>query len=241
MSQKIIRKSEMEQTESLDALVNQEDKLTDLSLTQNSTNVLRGDTVKASEMAKRILEQALQEAKEIKQQAKEILEKVELHAKNKEEEGYQKGREEGLFELTQKIIAFDKKNEAQTKQLEKEITNLVYEIGEKILGRELSERAEAILDLIRQAMQSAGGQNVIILVHPEDLDVVKKNSPLLVSSLDASKTLSIRASEKVARHGCQIETEIGTLDAQLETQLSAIKKALGLTEACENSSDEDLL
>ena len=92
----------------------------------------------------------------------------------------------------------------------------------------MNERGGAVVDLIRQALHAAIGQKIMILVNPKDLEEVKKNQVNLMQALDASKTLQIRADEKVAPHGCLIETEIGTIDAQLATQLAAIRKALGI-------------
>ncbi|EKD42206.1 MAG: hypothetical protein ACD_73C00268G0002 [uncultured bacterium] len=227
---KILRKEDYLKQSDLEARVDQEESVYAPLVDDNQKNVVKGADLQASTKAKSILEEAVREAHEIKLRARDVFSKVEEHAKLKEEEGFKKGREEGLAQITEMMVAWEKKNEEMVSLLEKEITKLVYEIGEKILGREFVERETAIVDLIKQALQSAGGQNVIVLVHPDDLDVVRKNQPHLITAIDASRTLQIRASEKVAVHGCLIETEIGTLDAQLETQLEAIKKALGLSE-----------
>ena len=50
--------------------------------------------------------------------------------------------------------------------------------------------------------------------------------------LDHSSSIQIRSDEKVKPKGCIVESEVGTIDAQLENQLKAIRKALGLGEIC---------
>ncbi len=63
---------------------------------------------------------------------------------------------------------------------------------------------------------------------PKDYENIKKNQAELLQKVEAGKTLLLREDEGVKPGGCLVETEIGTIDAQLDTQLSAIKKALGL-------------
>ncbi len=236
MTSKIIK--HVDRQASLEELMDEKEMSLSSTTSQVSGQLIKNDEIRASQKARSILEEALSEAREIKEKGRALLTKVEEKSRLKQEEGFKKGQEEGLAQFNEMILAFEKKNGAFVSKLEKEIVSLVYEIGEKILGKELSNHEDSILDLIREALQNAGGQNVIVLVNPEDLVIVRQNQSQLIAAIDASRTLQIRASEKVARHGCLIETEIGTLDAQLETQLAAIKKALGLDDLDEEGESE---
>jgi flagellar biosynthesis/type III secretory pathway protein FliH len=40
--------------------------------------------------------------------------------------------------------------------------------------------------------------------------------------------MNIKEDEQIPPGGCVVETEMGAVDARLETQMTAIKKALGL-------------
>lgn len=197
--------------------------------------VLRKDVREASLQAQEILQQAQQQAREIKSRAKSILDKVESERQKAIEEGYAKGQQEGYEEATELVIKFQDEKEKLSHQLERDVVRLVYDIAEKILGREFKTEESTIVDLIRQSLQGVMGQRVTIMVNPQDVKWVKKHHSLLLQSIDASKNLQIRADERVKPNGCLIETEIGTIDAQLSTQLQGIRKALGIDEEAINS------
>jgi flagellar biosynthesis/type III secretory pathway protein FliH len=47
--------------------------------------------------------------------------------------------------------------------------------------------------------------------------------------LTSSPHIELMADETLARGGCVVQTEIGTLDASVETRLAALQKALERT------------
>lgn len=195
-----------------------------------SGHVVRKDVRDALDEARRIIQEARGEAAKIRNEAAAILAKVEKEREEAKKRGHKEGREEGLAQVSRLLVGATHQKEKMFAGLERDIIRLVYDIGEKILGRELEEREDAIVDLIRQALHAAIGQKIVILVHPSDLEAVRKNQAALMPLIDASKTLQIRGDDKVSPRGCLIETEIGTIDAQLETQLNAVKEALGIAE-----------
>lgn len=199
-----------------------------IGMPASSGRVIRKDVREALTDAQKIVQQAREEAARIKKQAEEILQKIHEERERERKKGQDEGRQKGLAEVSQKIVAATHEKERLFRDIERDIIRLTYDIAEKIIGRDLHEREGAVVDLIRQALHASIGQKVVILVNPQDLDVVKRNQQSLMQALDASKTIQIRADDKVAPKGCLIDTEIGTIDAQLETQLSAVRKALGI-------------
>lgn len=192
--------------------------------------VLRQDDLKNAAEASALVREAQAEAARVKAKARDILARVEEEAAKAREAGFAEGRDAGLASVTELLAQAHHHKDQMIRGFEKDVIRLVYDIAEKIIGRDLEEREGAVVDLICKALQVATGHNIIILVNPEDLDQVKKRQAQVVQSLDASRSIQIRASEKVAPRGCLIETEIGTIDAQLATQLEAIKRALGLND-----------
>ncbi|MBX7149085.1 hypothetical protein K1X76_08355 [bacterium] len=191
-------------------------------------NVIRKDDLESVGKANAIIDKAVAEAAIIKRQANDLLAKVEEEIKIKKEQGYEEGKKAGAREVSEFLIKAKRHKEKMFQDLEPDLIKLVYDISEKIIGKDLSEREGAIVDLIRQALSTSLGQKIVVVVHPADLQVVKANQPQLLQALDATCTLQIRADERVKPKGCFIETEIGTIDAELETQLTIIRQALGL-------------
>jgi len=192
--------------------------------------VLSQDFINASEEGKRIILQAREEARKIKADALAIYQKIQDEVTKAKEKGYEEGTEEAKAEFTELMTAAHHAKEKLFENIERDTIKLIYDISEKILGHEFAQRETAIVDLIRQALQTAMGQKIIILVNPADLDNVRKNQAMLMQLLDNSRSLQIRGDEKVKPSGCIIETEAGTIDAQLETQLAAVRKALEIEE-----------
>lgn len=190
--------------------------------------IIRQDVHRAVGEADKIIEKGREEANRIKREAEAILKKVEAAREEARKKGYEHGKEEGLKQVTELLVKATHSKEKMFDGVEKDLVGLVYDIAEKIISRDLSERETAVIDLIRQALHAAIGEKIMILVNPADIEIVRKHHPALMQVLDSSRTLQVRADEKVAPKGCLIESEIGTIDAQLETQLEAIRKALGL-------------
>lgn len=224
---KIVKNKDYADQMGLDDLVDR-DTSPEMEVAVSSSKVLRPDVHAASKEAQKILDDARQEAQRIKQQAREILSRVEAERDRSKAQGFEEGREEGLAEATELIAGANHRKEAMFVDMERDVVRLIYDIAEKVIGSELAQNPDAILSLIREALGSSMGQKVIILVNPQDFEVVRNSHSQLLQTLDSSKTLQIRSDDKVKPHGCRIETEIGTIDAQLEVQLAAVQKALGI-------------
>ena len=109
---------------------------------------------------------------------------------------------------------------------EPEIIKLVMTIAEKVIGKLVRENEETIRSIVRQALESAIGERITVRLNPEDYAVVAADEMEFRDILDRTKRISFKEDETVGKGGCIVETEVGTIDAQLETQLKAIKKAL---------------
>jgi len=82
-----------------------------------------------------------------------------------------------------------------------------------------------MLEIIHKAIESLKYQKEIrIRVNPDDLGFLKENKMQLYTMLGESKEIEIVEDALVGRGGCIIDTEIGTIDARLETQLRVIEK-----------------
>ena len=62
----------------------------------------------------------------------------------------------------------------------------------------------------------------------KDYKTVKSEGYEFKVVIDRTKRIIFKEDEAILKGGCIVETEVGTIDAQLETQVEAIKKALEL-------------
>lgn len=197
---------------------------------KDNQKVISQKDYSSTQEANQIIQKAQAQAQAIRQEAQAILNKVEDEKAKAIKQGQEVGRQKGYQEVTQLIAKTKKWRQQQFESAQKDMLNLVYSIVEKIIDHDFSKRKEAIVDLIRPAMEQAIGKNIVIRVHPDDYEKVKKQQTHLTQTIDATRTIQIRPDEKVELNGCLVETEIGTIDAQLSTQLKAIRHALELEE-----------
>jgi type III secretion system HrpE/YscL family protein len=190
-----------------------------------SHKVVKGETVEARAEAASILARAKAEAEEIINEAE--LEAVRIK-EMANEEGLRQGRDQGAQELSE-IVGRTSTRLAQIEaQVEPQLRELALRIARKILGRELEFHPDGVVDIVKQALSEKARQRreIYLRVHPEDLQYIRENKAALLEVLSRAKEIGLREDPDVERHGVIIETDAGTIDAQLETQLSVFERVL---------------
>lgn len=191
-----------------------------LSTLAGERHFLKGDVVQALASAEKIVEDARLQAQAIVDRAK--AEEAGLRQRAQEE-----GYAEGLRELNQTILDFRTRYRAILENAEPEVLRLSLRIVERIIGKALELDPLLLVDIIHKALQSLKYQREIrIKIHPDDVSFLKANKMQLYTKLGESKEIEIVGDALVAHGGCIIDTEIGTIDARLETQLKVIEKIL---------------
>jgi len=190
--------------------------------------VINRELLDVGEQAKQIFDEARQDASRVRNEAQELLGQVKDEMEKSKQAGFDQGYQEGVQQGLELLIRVKELRAKLFADNEREMIKLIFAIAEKIIGREFSENDKAIMNVIRLAVSDAVGEKIYIRINPQDYDNIKKNEAELQQSVDAGKSLIFREDEAVKPGGCTVETEIGTIDAQLDTQLNAIKKALGL-------------
>lgn len=190
--------------------------------------VIDREVLEAGDKAKQVILEAREEADRVRQDAREVLEQVNQEMERSKKEGFDKGYQEGMEKGLEMLIRVKELRQKLFTENEREMVKLVFEIAKKIIGREFSENDKAIMNVIRLALSDAVGEKITVRLNPKDYGTIKKTEKEWIASLESGKTLSFREDDEVQPGGCVVDTEIGTIDAQLDTQLNAIKKALGL-------------
>jgi type III secretion system HrpE/YscL family protein len=174
-----------------------------------------------------ILEEATAEAAQIKKEARELLGQVHEEMEKSKKKGEEQGFQEGLGRALEYLNKIHLLREKMFQNVEPQVVKLVFNIAEKVIGQQIQE-SDAILGVVRQALDAAIGQKIVVRVNPSDYQKVKEHEATLLSRVEATKTISFKEDDAVKMGGCVVESEVGTIDAQLDTQVAAIKKALGL-------------
>ena len=193
---------------------------------EEKSGVLSKGVIEAKDRGQKILDAAHAEAEKMKNEALALKAKITAEMEAARRKGFEQGKSEGLEAVTEMATSLTLTREKFYADAEPEIIKLVMTIAEKVIGKLVRENEETIRSIVRQALESAIGERITVRLNPEDYAVVAADEMEFRDILDRTKRISFKEDETVGKGGCIVETEVGTIDAQLETQLKAIKKAL---------------
>jgi type III secretion protein L len=160
-----------------------------------------------------------------REQARAILRDAEDRRAETLAEANLEGEAEGLRRYLDAISALRKEADTHYEQAETELVKLGSAIARKIVGEELRSSDETIVNIVREALASAHRANsIVIRAHAGDARSLSKQKQDL--HLPAACMVEMRADSSLAPGDCVIESELGIVDARLETQLRVIEAAL---------------
>lgn len=184
------------------------------------TGVVDGEVFDAHQRAKEILEQAERQATQIRQKAEDQREEVLAAAR-------EAGRQEGLAQATEVILRARQERARIVEAAEPEIIRLALAVAERIVGTAVQLDEDLVLKISAQAIESVRHQRELVLrVNPEDAVLLRNGRKKLMDMLGRTKDIAVREDPEVERGGCVVETENGSVDAQLRTQIQMIEQAL---------------
>ena len=86
---------------------------------------------------------------------------------------------------------------------------------------------ERVADAVRGALRRLVERDrVLVLVNPDDLDVVREHADALVAELGGIEHLGVEADRRVGRGGAIVRTGEGEVDATLETKLGRAREVV---------------
>lgn len=110
---------------------------------------------------------------------------------------------------------------------ETELRDLALAIAEKVIKAEVTVNPDVVTHLTQHALRRlAGTEHVRVRVNPDDVPRLRERRDDLLATLEGLKSVEILDDRRVGIGGVQIETDAGTIDSRLETQLAEIARAL---------------
>lgn len=163
--------------------------------------------------------------------------------------GYQEGREEAIKEnaqlLQETTAALNKLHGAfpvAVKQNEEKLVRLALEIAQAVIEDELAARPEIAIKTVERAVKRVSDlERVIIKVNPLDLDLVLPKQEYFRNLLPDVQEFIITGHYAIVRGGCLIETNSGTIDAQISTQLAVVEEVFNKVRAEYDDMEEETL
>lgn len=209
--------------------------LTKYKLSSEKASLSRGKAKRNGESILRVeaKDKSLALDKIIQSRVNFLEEKIQLEKEQAYRSGFEDGKEimreeqEMVIQLFLSLIEeLKKQREEYLKSVEKEMVRLSLEIAFKVIQQKIERDEKIILKNLRHALKHLLDKGrIIIRLNPADLEIVSKHSKE-IKSAEGLKELILEEDSKVTRGGCLIHSELGHIDAQIETQLEMIGKAL---------------
>lgn len=188
--------------------------------------------VKAEEEAKSIIEDAQIKARNIESEIRETESKIVSEARKRGyqegwEEGYSKGSDEvkRLIERVQIILnsAIQKRSEILI-ETEQQIISLVLLIAKKVIKVISENQKNVVINNVIQALRKLKSRGeVVIRVNLADIDLTSQHKRDFIEMVEGVKSIKIMEDSTVDRGGCIIDTDFGSIDARISSQLHEIE------------------
>jgi flagellar biosynthesis/type III secretory pathway protein FliH len=138
----------------------------------------------------------------------------------------EEGRRAGLARAGAALVAAAAARERRLAAVEREVAAIALDVAGRLLGRELSARADAVVDLATRALAAARERrDVTLRVNPADARAVRAADARLGAIL-ARAPLAVREDAALAPGDVVVETDAGQIDARVETQLAELWRAI---------------
>lgn len=123
------------------------------------------------------------------------------------------------------LSTFEEKMKSFESNYHKLVINVSKKISEKILKKELEN--ETIIEKILEENLSKiiGANDIVIKLNSKDYELIQKSSKEYLKSAGINK-IRFEANDNIQVGGCLVESEIGNLDARIESQINELIKAL---------------
>jgi flagellar assembly protein FliH len=193
-------------------------------------------TDEAREAALQLNEQEMQERIEaaVVAERQRMQELAKREAQDRFKAGLAQGRSEASGEFkrgVELLNEYARMLQAERKEMleryEQSAVKLAFTLAEKVIGQELETDPKAVAQIARNAIaQVTDAQQLTLRVNPQDAEYLKSMQADLMTLLSSNAQLDIRGDQSVRRGGCLVESEQGTLDARIESQLATLRIAV---------------
>lgn len=158
----------------------------------------------------------------------QLISGAETQAETIRRDAYLAGRAEAETELTENLFQIKEKRTQVLRTIEEDVLKLAVKLAEKIIGREISRddgaaRAEIVVNALRAARQQ---ELLTVRVNANDLPLLERMRDEKSNAFGRGQYIDFVADQTVREGGCIIESNSGTVDARVETQLRILENAL---------------
>ena len=151
------------------------------------------------------------------------------------EQGYKEGWSQGhqeyadaIEQLKETISQVAAQRHDFIEQTESDLVALVFDIAEKLVHHQIAND-DVIYHTVKSMLEyTVDHEKVLIRVHPAELAKLEPHREEFLSQVKGVELLDIIEDFGIDQGGCLLETNLGTIDAKIDTQFEQVKQALNL-------------
>ena len=193
-------------------------KLNNTSLLLPEKKVIKAQEYSAIVTAEQIIQNALEDAENIKKEALQIYE-------SERKRGFQEGFASGKDQISEYMLDLAAKSVENFSKFEQDMVSLVTNALKRIVGE--MDQKELITHVVKNSIKMIRNQKQATLrVSPIDAQAVRDNLGSILSDTAGVSFLDIVPDSRLTKGSCILETELGVIDASIDTQLDAIKRSI---------------
>lgn len=163
--------------------------------------------------------------KQAEARAAAILEAAEQKYAERKRDGYEDGLREGRLEMAEKMMDTVASSVDYLSSLEAKVVQIVGKCLKKVLGKIPQE--DRVTSVVRNALAVTRNESkVTIRVCPADVETIQSRLSEIMKPYRGLNFVDVVPDSRLTTDGCVLETDIGVVDASLDTQLEAIEKSL---------------
>jgi flagellar assembly protein FliH len=113
------------------------------------------------------------------------------------------------------------------KRQEQEMVAFVLDISRQVIKTEIQQNPNVVMEILRSAMRRVTDkENLRVRVSLGDVERIRAAREDITQIVDGIRGLEIVDDRRIGPGGCVIETNAGTIDAKVETQIAEIERVL---------------
>ncbi len=184
-----------------------------------TSKILKAKDLSQAMEGEEILETIKKDADLYREKVIKEVEDIKAHAV---QEGYQ----EGFKVWAEHIAKLEKEISQVRKDYEKILVPVLLKAVKKIVGHELENRQDVIVDIIGNSLKAVSThKKITIYVSPKEKGIIESNKNKLKENFEQLEIFQIRERADILPGGSIIETEGGIINAQLDNQWAILEKA----------------
>lgn len=168
--------------------------------------------------------------------ARSIIATAQENAVREKARGYAEGSRQALEEQTRITLEMIARRDAYLAKVEVELVAVVVNAMRKIFSEfDDAERARIV---VSKALHTLRNQTQgTIRIHPEHYEAVRRSADNLASVCPNLRSLVVESDPRIAMGSCILSSDIGMVEADLDTQINAIEAALSRAAAAKAAGE----